>query len=224
MGISGGPYIIRDSSLVLELDAADRNSYIGSGTVWTDLSGNGNTSTLTNGPTFNSSNGGNIVFDGADDYVSCGTSSSLQGDVGTCCCWVKTTSPGSSFRGIIVKQQGWGLFVVDGVFSTYDWGNVATRSTGANIATGLWNHVAMSFTDISGTPSNNASLYLNGSLVLLTTVKKTTPVTTLVLGSGSPAGSQFINGSISQAQLYNRALSAAEVLQNYTQLKSRFNL
>ena len=54
MGISGGPYIVRDSSLVLELDAADRNSYPGSGTTWTDISGNANSGSLTNGPTFNS--------------------------------------------------------------------------------------------------------------------------------------------------------------------------
>jgi hypothetical protein len=57
------------SGLVLALNAADRNSYPGSGTVWSDLSGNNNTGTLTNGPTFSSANGGSIVFDGTNDYV-----------------------------------------------------------------------------------------------------------------------------------------------------------
>jgi len=223
MAFNYSPKVITDG-LVLYLDAANQYSYISGSTSWNDISRGGNNGTLVNGPTYNSANGGSIVFDGVDDSVNCGTASNLQGDIGTCCCWVKTTSPGSSFRGIIVKQQGWGLFVVDGVFSTYDWGNVFTRSTGINIATGLWNHIAMSFTDISGTPSNNASLYLNGSLVLLTTIKKTTPVTTLVLGSGSPGGSQFINGNISQTQIYNRALSATEVLQNYNSTKTRFGL
>jgi hypothetical protein len=70
MGISGGPDIIRDSSLVLELDAADRNSYVSGSTTWRNLSGNSNTGTLTNGPTFSSANGGNIVFDGSDDFTS----------------------------------------------------------------------------------------------------------------------------------------------------------
>jgi hypothetical protein len=66
MSVAGGPDIIQDG-LVLTLDAADRNSYVGSGTTWRDLSGQNNNGTLLNGPTFNSSNGGNILFDGADD-------------------------------------------------------------------------------------------------------------------------------------------------------------
>ena len=63
-----GPKIVRDG-LVLALDAADRNSYISGSTTWTDLSGNGNTGTLTNGPTYSSANGGSLVFDGSNDYV-----------------------------------------------------------------------------------------------------------------------------------------------------------
>jgi hypothetical protein len=61
------PNIVRDS-LVLALDAADKNSYPGSGTSWYDLSG-GYTGTLTNGPTFSAANLGSIVFDGINDYV-----------------------------------------------------------------------------------------------------------------------------------------------------------
>jgi len=60
---------ISTNGLVLSLDAADRNSYPGSGTTWRDLSGSGNTSALTNGPTFSSQNGGSISFDGTNDYV-----------------------------------------------------------------------------------------------------------------------------------------------------------
>ena len=66
-GISG-PKIIT-SGCVLSLDAADKLSYKGSGTSWYDLSGNSNTGTLTNGPTFSAGNQGNIVFDGVDDYL-----------------------------------------------------------------------------------------------------------------------------------------------------------
>jgi len=69
MAIIRGPKIVR-SGLVLALDAADRNSYVGSGTVWKDMSGNSNNATLINGPAFNSANGGSIVFDGIDDYAS----------------------------------------------------------------------------------------------------------------------------------------------------------
>jgi hypothetical protein len=69
MAASLGPKIITNS-LSLALDAADKNSYPGSGTTWTDLSGNQNHGTLANGPTFNGSNGGSIVFDGVDDYIN----------------------------------------------------------------------------------------------------------------------------------------------------------
>jgi len=57
------------NGLVLCLDAADKKSYPGTGTVWTDRSENGNHGTLTNGPTFNGANGGSIVFDGPSDGV-----------------------------------------------------------------------------------------------------------------------------------------------------------
>jgi hypothetical protein len=69
MAASSGPDIV-DSGLVLALDAADRNSYPGSGTTWTDLTGRGNTGTLTNGPTYSSANGGSLSFDGTDDSVN----------------------------------------------------------------------------------------------------------------------------------------------------------
>ena len=61
------PTNIVTNGLVLFLDANNTNSYPGSGTSWYDLSGNGNTGTLTNGPTFSGENGGTIVFDGVDD-------------------------------------------------------------------------------------------------------------------------------------------------------------
>jgi len=69
MSVRGGPDIV-ENGLVLYLDAANRRSYPGSGTTWFDLSGNGNNGTLTNGPTFDSANGGSISFDGVNDYVT----------------------------------------------------------------------------------------------------------------------------------------------------------
>ena len=69
MAINVRPSIVT-SGLVLNLDAANMKSYPRSGTTWRDLSGLGNNGTLTNGPTFNSQNGGSIVFDGVDDYAS----------------------------------------------------------------------------------------------------------------------------------------------------------
>ena len=72
MALVRGPRIVRNG-LVLQLDAAQRTSYSGSGTAWNDLSGNGNNGTLTNSPTFSSANGGSIVFDGVNDYAQTST-------------------------------------------------------------------------------------------------------------------------------------------------------
>jgi hypothetical protein len=216
-----GPNIVT-SGLVLQLDAANTKSYPGSGTTWTDLSGNGNNGTLTNSPTFSSANGGIFTFNGTNQFINCGNNSSIQITVGTISAWVRTTTPGASFRSIIAKQSAWGLFFNDGILVTYDWGNAQTRTTGLNIANGIWNHTAMTFTQTVGTPSNNAIIYLNGASVLTTTIKHSNHNVNLQIAEAN--ANQFLNGNIASAQIYNRALSATEVLQNYNGTKSRFGI
>jgi hypothetical protein len=223
MGFFDGPTIVTNG-LVLSLDAADQNSYSGSGTTWSDLSGNNNSGSLVNGPTFSSGNGGSIVFDGVDDYVNCGNNSTVQITVGTISSWVKLSSIISGYRGILVKQTAWGLFARDGIFVTYDWGGGGDRSTGINIADGTWKNLIMSFTETIGSPSNNVILYLNGIAVLTTTVKHANNNVTLTIGSGAPSVTQIFNGNIANSVVYNRVLSPSEVLQNYNAQKSRFGL
>jgi hypothetical protein len=213
--------------LVLALDAADRNSYVSGSATWIDLSGNNNSGSLINGPTFSTANGGSIVFDGSNDYAIWNNTSNLQITVGSISAWVRTSTPGSSYRGIIIKQFAWGLFVKDSVLISYDWGNNQDRSTGINIADNNWKHIAMTFTETTGSPSNNAIIYLNGSPVLTTTIRHSNQTVGLELargGSGGGGSSQIFNGIISQASIYNRALSANEVTQNYNAQKSRFGL
>ncbi len=216
-----GPNIVT-SGLILQLDAANTKSYPGSGTTWTDLSGNGNNGTLTNSPTFSSANGGIFTFNGTNQFINCGNNSSIQITVGTISAWVRTTTPGASFRSIIAKQGAWGLFFNDGILVTYDWGNAQTRTTGLNIANGIWNHTAMTFTQTVGTPSNNAIIYLNGASVLTTTIKHSNHNVNLQIAEAN--ANQFLNGNIASAQIYNRALSATEILQNYNGTKSRFGI
>ena len=135
--------------------------------------------------------------------------------------WVKASSPGSGYRGIITKQGNYGLFIRDGVLASYDWGNNQNITTNINIADDSWKHVAMTFTTNTGTPSNNAIIYLNGSAVLTTTIKYSVDTVGLQIGNGGDAV-QYISGNIAGASLYNRPLSAAEVLQNYNAQKSRY--
>jgi hypothetical protein len=214
--------------LVLALDAADKNSYPGSGTTWSDMSGNNNNGTLTNGPTFSSANGGSVVFDGVDDSVICTNNSSVQITTGTIIAWINANSNNTGFRGIITKQNAWGLFLFENLLVAYDWGNSQIRSTGINLGNNAWNYVAMSFTETIGTPSNNAIIYIRGrelenqNYQLTTTVKHVAQNITVQIGDGN--SSQFFSGKIPIAQVYNRALSTSEILQNYNAQKSRFNL
>ena len=76
MATNGGPNIIEDG-LVFAVDAANKKSYPGSGTTWADLAGSNN-GTLINGPTFDSGNGGSIVFDGTNDYSEMGIATDLS--------------------------------------------------------------------------------------------------------------------------------------------------
>jgi hypothetical protein len=210
------------NGLILALDAADRNSYVSGSTTWGDMSGNGNNGSLVSGPTFSSANGGNIVFNGSNQFINCGNNSSVQITVGTISAWVRTTSPGASFRSIIAKQLAWGLFIADNILVTYDWGTGTTRTTGINIADGTWKYTALTFTQTVGTPSNNAIVYLNGTSVLTTTVQHNNHTVNLQIAEAN--ASQFLNGNIAITQIYNRVLSASEVAQNYNAQRARFGL
>ena len=210
------------NGLVLALDAADRNSYVSGSTTWGDMSGNGNNGSLVSGPTFSSANGGSIVFNGSNQFINCGNNSSVQITVGTISAWVRTTSPGASFRSIIAKQLAWGLFIADNILVTYDWGTGTTRTTGINIADGTWKYTALTFTQTVGTPSNNAIVYLNGTSVLTTTVQHNNHGVNLQIAEAN--ASQNLNGNIAITQIYNRVLSASEVAQNYNAQRARFGL
>lgn len=75
--------VSRPERLMLYLDAAISGSYPGTGTTWSDLSGQGNHASLVNGPVFASENGGVLVFDGANDHARINNSASLNMGAGS---------------------------------------------------------------------------------------------------------------------------------------------
>jgi hypothetical protein len=226
--------------LVLALNAADPNSYPGSGTTWRDMSGNGNNGTLTNGPTFNSGNGGSIVFDGADDYIALGTPNSLNllGTI-TINSWVKITAFSTVGNIGTIYEKGYdnnndqiffrfrnnaGTQVID--VGTYKGSNntnyLTTYTIGSSITTGTWNNIVGQY---DGT---NWNIYLN-SVLVSSTLQNQGPLTSTSpssIGAAfiSSGYARFLNGNIANLQIYNRALSSTEVLQNYNAQKSRFGL
>jgi hypothetical protein len=216
MGVKVGPRIIQNG-LILDVDAAVPRSYSGTGLTANGLiSGIGGT--LVNGTGFGTTNNGFFIFDGTNDYINFGNSSTLQQSTGSLSAWTKASSPGSGYRGIIAKQGAYGLFYTDSVLVAYDWAADTPRSTGINIADNTWKNVVLTYQ--SGV-SNGTRIYINGVSVLTATITIQSQVANLFGGAEANAN-QFASCQISSFNMYNRALTAQEVLQNYNTTKGRF--
>jgi hypothetical protein len=213
------------NGLVLALDAGNSKSYPGSGTTWSDISGRGNTGTLTNGPTYSSANGGSIAFDGTNDYVSVANSNSLNPPTNTLICWAKSNTSTWNEYGFLMSKRD--VFVMHPNISSttvdyyYYLNNtyVSQQITVSNIT--VWNMYACSW---DGT---NINAYLNGALI--NSGVKTGPLNTsdtgvIEIGRDDGLGGRVFNGNIAQVSIYNRALSAAEVSQNYNALRGRYGI
>ncbi len=218
-GVRTIPSGIVTDGLVLWLDAGISPSYTGSGTTWTDLSGNNNNGTLTNGPTYSSANGGAIVFDGVNDFAIASLPSVTSYNTFTYNVWVYSTN-NSGYRTIIDQGNDTWFFGTNlGELITYN----PNLNSGYVININQWYNLGV--THVIGGP---ILFYVNGNLVY-TSTNNSSNFSTSYFGIGAGVRSptladEFWSGNIAVAQIYNRALSAAEVLQNYNALKSRFGL
>jgi hypothetical protein len=215
------------SNLVLNLDAGNYKSYPGTGTTWTDLSQYNSNGTLTNGPTFNSSNGGSIVFDGTNDFVLLKSGAALLTQTSniTMEVWFYKTGTGLNYRLFYNGNSGangYGFYT--GVCSTPTtllgilFGGVACNVVSTTVAINRWYHAVFTNTSV-----NVNTLYLNGASVSTATQTYAAPTTETTIGAATSTGNAY-NGRIAIAKLYNRALTATEVLQNYNSTKARFGL
>jgi hypothetical protein len=202
--------------LILCLNAADTNSYPGSGTTWYDVAKTNN-GTLTNGPTFNSGNGGSIVFDGSNDYVSCGNI--MPSSAYTKIVFFKISNLANSNNLISGGSSGTHYFYpASGNYLKTGHFQGAELTSNTPISANTWYQGAVTFSTSSG-----FSMYQNGVNV------GTDPSTSTFTGGnvvylGCYDTSYVLSGNIALALIYNRALSASEILQNYNAQKSRFNL
>ena len=231
------------TGLVVYLDAAEFLSYPRTGTVWKDLSGNGNNATLVNGPTFSTDGGGSLVFDGTDDSLSIANSTSLQNTFSTGSFSITSTSktnnltyPKSSFPFWLetyVLNAGWaianrGLSSGDGSNETSF--TIEVNNGGTYYANNVPHTVSLSVPYVRTFVFDRSNgftfrYYVNG--VLLGEV-----------GSASITGSIYTSGGFSfgnmwgwmfSGTLYNllinaKALSSAEALQNYHALRHKVGL
>ena len=150
-----------------------------------------------------------LNFDGYNDYVRTTNNAELQLTTGTLEAWVKTTN-NPSFRGIVVKQIAFGLFVIDGFFGTYDWVAASTLLTNSFIGDQTWHHVAMTFQ--SGVPSGT-KLYVDGILKLTTTFSVSAPAGHQVtIGTGNTNGDgQFFQGAMDEVRIWNVVRTQNEI-------------
>jgi hypothetical protein len=192
-------------------------------TTWRDLAGSNN-GTLTNGPTFSSTNGGSIVFDGVDDYVQCVGSLTLT--AATFVTWIKRNGDQGQYDGILFSR---GTNVTGMNFQSsnqlgYHWNNDAATynwASGLTIPNSTWCMIAVSVS------TNSATGYLCQTSGITTATNTTSHVSSVLNDikiAQDDAGSRFFNGNIAISQLYNRALSSNEITQNFNATKGRFGL
>jgi hypothetical protein len=254
MGLYRGPRINRDG-LVLALDAGNIRSYNGSGTTWVDLSGTGNDATLINGPTFDTENGGNILFDDVDDHAVITNNPSINfstqltislwlntgnkittshdgdcfyikgnsqiedpaGDAGNPCIYIN----GSYYwRGPVQNPANTTLrsFYVapSGFIQTNTWYNLTYTHISTNDPIIYKNGVVQSgFTYSTGPRNSNGSLALEANTANLTIAGDENRVVTKA---------STTREKIAAVHVYNRALSAVEVMQNFNAFRGRFGL
>lgn len=242
MAFNYSPKIVTNG-LVLYFDAANPRSYISGSTVWNDMSRIGNNGALTNGPTYNRANAGSIVFDGTNDYVNTslstitrpfsmnvwvyfnslsgwqtmlGQNASGTGALGAF--YFQKTNPSQAIVGAGRTANTFGMALTQNVATS-----AATFCYDSMIVTAsIWYnyHISATTTDLT--------LYRNGTSVF--TTGSTFPVVStsgsVIAGAGYYSNAIVDYGSVNLPiiQIYNRALSAQEVLQNYNALKGRFGL
>jgi len=193
--------------------------------AWRDISGQGNNGVCVNNPTYNNANGGFLTFNGTTQYVNCGAGTSLNvGNTITVNAWFFVGST-AVYQPIVAKHTsdgtlGWEIANSSGGFrATLRPNATQIDLTGGVLALNNWYMGTMTF---DGT---TLRLYLNG---VQTGSATGGPV---ILNSPQPLiiasreiGANFFNGRIAQVSMYNRALSADEVQQNFNALRGRFGI
>ena len=223
-----GPHMVTDG-LVLSLDAADRNSYPGTGTIWYDISGNNVTATKAGSqsptyPLWNSIGYFTFLAGSSGNNQSRFYTSNLPAFTGlSVFCWYRT-SDASESKTILRMQNSDFELSVNGTTLYYaagsNWNDINTSVTIASSANGNWHNTGLTY------DGNNLKGYYDTSNVANNTRGSVvnTQAGDLNIGTRDDAYAQHFVGDISTITIYNRVLSATEILQNYNAQKSRFNL
>jgi len=232
--VDGGVNIVTDG-LVFYVDAANTKSYPGSGTAWNDISKGGNNGTLINGPTFNSANGGSIVFDGVNDYVQYETSLDpyISGNKDfTIELWVYKNISGdgmifSSWDEIPNRKFYVGYISNSARFVASSTGSDFAIAQAGVLTNNTWHHIVVTRAGVEG--NSGVKIYINNILQILSFTGTFSSITTnsvlYRIGNRVESSNPFpLLGKVSLLKIYNRALSSTEILQNYNATRARFGI
>lgn len=218
---------IATSGLILNYDAGSNLSYQGSGTTWTDLSGLIRHGTISGAVYGGIGSTGYFTFDGVDDVVTSSTFTPNITDK-TLAGWVKLSSTSQTGGGLITLETSGGTnfdsIVYNEIGSGWGFGSESYARTAwsgiSETSTSTWVYMAATYSN------NNYKLYRNGILILNTTSFTTynfNAAGNALVGKRHTGGSgAHLAGQISHAAIYNRALTANEVMQNFNAMKGRY--
>jgi len=230
------PSSVLTGGLVLNLDAANLTSYSGTGSTWTDISGASNNMSLFNGASFDSSNQNSILFDGVNNYVGKNTAINTGQDF-TVSVWMYATLLGNTRTSLVANSynyssgNGW-FFCTDAGGTNNSFflsiGNdyPVKVSSSNSISLNTWNYL----TAVVKSGGRYIDLYKNGILISGDTTDLGASTinynyANFSIGFRDPAGTTDpFHGNIGSTQIYNRILTADEVLQNFNTTKLRFGL
>lgn len=223
--------IVKDG-LVLDLDAAKKDSYPRVGTTWNDISGNANNGTLVNGPTFDSGNGGSIVFDGVDDYVNLSNFSGVITNNFTYITFIKVSSLKSDINTLLTNSAYGTTFGFRIYLNNYLTSDRAIclqiyTNTYYNInATNMFiNNEWFMVSLVVDRVNSNATVYKNDAVIASGTIPNNFNLNTNQWRIGASTGNNYFGRySMPTSYIYNRTLTSQEILQNYNATKSRYGL
>jgi hypothetical protein len=217
MAIAYNTSIVTDG-LVFALDAANSRCYSGSGITFDGLIG-GIGGTLVNGVGFSSANNGSFFFDGTNDYIVSPSDSSYAFGANdfTVSAWFKSSDK-SRYSNIfnLYENNNFGIELYSNLTNGYfrTWVGSTLLVGDIDITNNTWNHVCLR--RLSGTITQ----FVNGIQNLSTTATSSIPLN--ILKIGSIVNAYYCLGNISQVSMYNRALTAQEILQNFNAMKGRY--
>ena len=214
------------SSLSMCLDAGNLRSYPGSGTNWYDVSGNLNTNSLINGPTYNSSNGGTLIFDGVNDYANGTSTSSLYTGDMTAEAWIKVNASSLDWVRIVGTggnggNRTFGLWYGTDrriLWQRYGAGDPSLYPTTPVLDIGSWYHI------VATTTGSSHVLYLNGVSISTGSGVGPWPASGEAITVGFAGFHTYTNSNIGIVRLYTMGLTATQVLQNFNATRGRYGV